>query len=225
MNIFVCVFLLISLGFSVTAEPVLLKGFFNDGALILEKADSRFLDVIDNVLQNSRLNVAAEGLQRLAEAAAATVSNIQTDGNSAASVLFAPISDHDTSLLLSPIVLSESVLRDLAETGRSALKIALPFNTITPQDLSQTSVGNVLDSVSDIAVPVETSATRETVKRTINAIPENMISLRSSIINTLKAAASPVATLERNVEGALRKTVAETIPVRFGPLLSLGLEV
>lgn len=205
------------------AEPLLLKGFFDEGSLVLEKADSRFLELINDMLHHSRFNIASEGLQRLAEAATATVANLQTDGSSAASVLFAPTSDRDSSLLVSPVVLSESVLRDLAATGQSALKIVLPVGQVTEGDLSRTTVQDVMNTVSDISVPIETSATRDTVKRTIESIPRDVLSVRSFIVDALRDTTAPVATLERRVGGALRAALPEAIPVHFGPFVSLGL--
>jgi hypothetical protein len=187
MKALIYAFFLSILGF-LSGNAFLLKGFIEGGSLILEKADERFLDIVNTVLNKTHSGFAADGLKKLTSAAESTFSEAQNRGQSVASVLFAPLSEGNSSLLLSPVLLSESVVRDLADTGRSVLQLALPTENRESVQLPSTSIGDVINTISNFSLPISTSATREVLKNTIDNIPAEAVSIGSSVIKTFREA-------------------------------------
>lgn len=173
-------------------EPFLLKGFIKEGSLILEKADQQFMELIDEVLNKTHVNVASEGLKSLTDTAESSLASVQNAGGNVASIIFAPFSGGNSSLLLSPVLISEGVLRDLTMTGRAVLKLALPLNGDEPERLPNTTIADVLDTISNFSIPVSTTATRDALKHTFNDIPEGVFALRSSVTKALRNLTSKV---------------------------------
>lgn len=193
-------FFLVSCAF---AEPLLLQGLIDNGALILRRADPGFLNTVESTVQKASSaspGLLPDSLQKLVDSTLRSVTDTAHSGDAA--VLFAPAGVSE--IFVAPIVLSESIAGELRETAETALRVVTPQLEHSDSE-SSNHVGSILSQLSGLQ---------------LNGIAERSASsLTEAVQQSIDFVQSPIALLQRNAAESLRGA-GSLLPVDalIGPL-------